>query len=231
MKGLKDEVVQFVSLLLPLKVLVCKAQTKHETSGWKALLSLLIYETKHLATDNPLQHYKYPSQKLYNLTPCVQKTKKLLREGLLNRFWSRYDINSKHSLAFDMQLFLHPVFKDLHSVRKVVIGIHRNKGLSAQSANTKAENIISKIRTKVYHLALQSMYTDQLGEKYAHEAPSQLTPSMEEAVELGFGQVSQPQIDESLICAQDIVQAEMITYQDEVCHIYFFHDNSFNQSV
>ena len=93
------------------------------------------------------------------------------------------------------------MFKNLSSVHKVVVELHKDSELGDHSAASRAEAVVSKIQTKVYQLALWSMYNRQQHavDSYRMQAPDDLTPSMEEAVELGFGHVKDSSIDESVV--------------------------------
>jgi hypothetical protein len=127
------------------------------------------------------------------LTPLAQRTLDLLRDGLDKRFFSRY-YDPESPLIYEMQLFLHPVFKSLGGIKKIVADDYKAKDWQAVDAVAKGVEIIQRVEDKITQLAMAAM-----------EAPPEIEdqslrngvrnnlygPSMDEAIALGFGDLAE----------------------------------------
>ena len=126
----------------------------------------------------------------------------------------RYD--KEHSLAFEMQLFLHPTFKHLQSIHDVVETRAQCSGILPGVAGQKAAAIIEKVEYKVMQLALRAAIVENDSTVLCdYSVVESHTSSIDEVVTLGWAQPPSASDAPSINLATDIVRNELLAYKKE----------------
>lgn len=124
-------------------------------------MALYMTRIDYLAPDQPIPHYLSTDKKPIwipssSLTFVAATTRKLLREALDERFFSRYfkdDKFSTNDFVLEMMLKLHPVYKDTQeSLNRAVIMCCRQHGKTAREAVDRLRELNDKIRSNLLDL-------------------------------------------------------------------------------
>ncbi|GMF48894.1 unnamed protein product [Phytophthora fragariaefolia] len=155
-----DDLVHVLFVLKPIGEIKRICQAEHPAQV-DELIQLYMVRIHDLDPDQPLPHYLSTEKKTRwipasDLTPLAADMRKLLREALDERFFSRY-YNDKQFhecyFVFEMQLNLHPIFKRTErSLDRAVVSSCCQHGKSGRDAVTRKNDVNTKIRCNLLDL-------------------------------------------------------------------------------
>lgn len=164
---------QLLSVLHPIVIMTKMAQSRKEAIGWKVLMRLHQLMGTSLDPSKMLRHFDSEANYYTHntLSHFAQTIRSRLADSVSSRvfkrcvvlvffltslinFGYRYDDSMRHSLIFDQQVYLNPVFKDMSYLKAGFRNVYQNRE-TPRSIEARHDNVIRKIHQQVEQLAIR----------------------------------------------------------------------------
>ena len=157
----KIELEQLISLLAPLRDMSVKTQKTSEAYGFRYLQKICKERIDgSLNLKSGLKHFEEGQPAYITLSPRIIETRRLLIEAIDIKFFSRYfrkedkSVELRQALMLEAQHLLHPAFRNLNIVHKVMAELVESESVALGTAwwkekkKTARNNAINASRGK-----------------------------------------------------------------------------------
>ena len=180
----KEDLIQLLSLLQPITVLNRKSQSE-SANQVEVLLSLYRLRMTTLTLNKPLKDYRSSTENpayiaVADLTALATQSRELLRDRFDKNYFSRYTDRTRSkasSFCFEMQLLLHPTFKDPNgALSKIVRICSEQQGLASAGVEKNVEAVKEAVLTRLHKVMLSMKPTNSTTEQEDDAAAAAPSP-------------------------------------------------------